>query len=67
MVKNMDPRLREEEGITKPMVNLFCPSSFPVHDAVEDVAERALGLVALDEGDLDPGSRLDVQHLHAVS
>ena len=26
----------------------------PVHDAVEDVAERALGLVALDEGDLDP-------------
>ena len=39
----------------------------PVHDAVEDVAERALGLVALDEGDLDPRAWLDVQHLHAVS
>ena len=39
----------------------------PVHDAVEDVAQRALGLVALDEGDLDPRARLDVQHLHAVA
>ena len=39
----------------------------PVHDAVEDVAERALGFVALDEGDLDPRARLNVQHLHAVS
>ena len=49
------------------MTSIMTVNPFPVHDSVEDVAECALGLVALDEGDLDPRARLDVQHLHAVT
>jgi len=34
---------------------------------LQDVAEGALRLVALDEGDFDPLPGLDVQHLHSVA
>ena len=64
----MVPRLREPTKQDRATRDLHSDHILiPVHDSVEDVAEGALRLVALDEGDLDPRARLDVQHLHAVT